>query len=208
MKILWGLCIYRLGLITDQAVSESKFMKKLLEIISSELSHIKFRLILAQVLTWPLPLFVGSRIRTYVMRAVGFKGIASTVIMGGMPTIIGNGPVHKKLTVGSVTFINAQCFLELTSEIHIGKSVALAEQVMVLTSSHKIGSSSHRSGALFVKPVKIGDGCWIGARAVIFPGVTIGNGSIVAAGAVVTKDVPENVLVGGVPAKIIRELEP
>jgi acetyltransferase-like isoleucine patch superfamily enzyme len=56
-------------------------------------------------------------------------------------------------------------------------------------------------------PIKIGEGVWIGARATILPGVTIGAGSVVAAGSLVTKDMPANVLIAGVPAKVIRELE-
>ena len=57
------------------------------------------------------------------------------------------------------------------------------------------------------KPVKIGNKVWIGAHATILPGVTIGDGAVVAAGAVVTKDVPSNVVVAGVPAKVIKEIE-
>jgi maltose O-acetyltransferase len=65
---------------------------------------------------------------------------------------------------------------------------------------------SRRAGDLKAEPVTIGDGAWIGARATILPGVTIGGGAVVAAGSVVTRDLPANVLAGGVPARVIREL--
>ena len=60
----------------------------------------------------------------------------------------------------------------------------------------------------YAKPVRIGNDVWIGGNVTILPGVTIGNNVVVAAGAVVTKDIPDNTLVGGVPAKKIRDLEP
>ena len=62
------------------------------------------------------------------------------------------------------------------------------------------------SGLEFGKPITIGDNVWIGGHAVINPGVTIGNNVVIAAGAVVTRDVPDNVVVGGVPAKVLRQL--
>lgn len=70
-----------------------------------------------------------------------------------------------------------------------------------------MGSSERRAGAGWAKPIHIEDGCWIGARVTVLGGVRIGRGSVVAAGAVVTRDVPENCLVGGVPARLLRQLE-
>ena len=74
--------------------------------------------------------------------------------------------------------------------------------VVLATLNHDFSPS--KRGTLHPAPIVIGKNVWIGANATIVPGVTIGNGSIIAAGAVVTKDVPENVVVGGVPAKIIK----
>lgn len=78
---------------------------------------------------------------------------------------------------------------------------------MILTNGHHISNSGRRAGELQAKPVKIGKDAWLSTRCTILPGVEIGEGAIVAAGAVVTKSVPPNVMVGGVPARIIRELD-
>ena len=75
----------------------------------------------------------------------------------------------------------------------------------IYTATHPLDAEERCSGAEYGKPVTIGDNVWLGGRSVITPGVTIGNNVVVAAGAVVVKDVPDNVVVGGNPAKIIKE---
>jgi maltose O-acetyltransferase len=74
---------------------------------------------------------------------------------------------------------------------------------MILTTSHKLGPSAHRAGKHDLLPVEIGDGAWIGARATILPGVTIGRGAVVSAGSVVNKNVPPNSIVAGTPARVV-----
>lgn len=91
--------------------------------------------------------------------------------------------------------------------ITIGNNVFLAPGVHIYTATHPLNPEERNSGAEFGKSVKIGESVWLGGRAVICPGVTIGNNVVVAAGAVVTKDVPDNVVVGGNPAKIIKSIE-
>jgi maltose O-acetyltransferase len=79
--------------------------------------------------------------------------------------------------------------------------------VMLLTVDHELGESGQRCGRRVYRAICIEDGAWIGSRAVILPGVRIGKGSVVAAGAVVTRNVPPHALVAGVPARLVRDLE-
>ncbi|MCA9930922.1 MAG: acyltransferase [Anaerolineales bacterium] len=153
-----------------------------------------------------LPPYVGSRIRVRTLRALGFHGISPSVVMWGLPTITGQGNIYGRLHVGDICRFNVGCFLNLGDTITIGRHVGFGQQVMILTETHAIGTPDYRSGQLTPRPVTIGNGCWIGARATILPGVTIGDGAVIAAGAVITKDVPPHVVAGGVPAKIIKRL--
>lgn len=113
----------------------------------------------------------------------------------------------RKVSIGRGSFLNFGVWIEASRQVTIGKNVGIGHQVMICTSTHEIGPSGHRAGTPYGKPVTIGDGAWIGARATILPGVTVGAGAIVAAGAVVAQDVPPNTMVGGVPAKFIKELD-
>lgn len=102
------------------------------------------------------------------------------------------------------------CVVIAKEKILIGENTAIAYGVMLLTSSNPRGPLN-KMARLYprkVKPVKIGDNCWIGARAIILPGVTIGDYCVVAAGSVVTKDFPDYSVVGGVPARVIKVLSP
>lgn len=104
-------------------------------------------------------------------------------------------------------FINAGCCLDLSAPIRIQSRAQLGYQVTLITGNHEIGPSHSRAGRHIPAPITIGEGAWIGARAIILPGVTIGNGAVIAAGAVVTRDVAPNTMVGGVPARVMRNLE-
>lgn len=108
--------------------------------------------------------------------------------------------------VGENFYANFDCLLLDICPIKIGNNAMLAPGVHIYTATHPLNPTERNSGYEYGKPVNIGDNVWIGGRAVICPGVTIGNNVVVAAGAVVTKDVPDNVVVGGNPAKIIKEI--
>ena len=112
--------------------------------------------------------------------------------------------IAGQVTIGPNSSINRQCHLE--GPLKIGSRVNIAPWAVILTHSHEIGTSERRAGRFTDKLITIEDGVWIGTRAVVLGGVTVGKGAIIAAGAVVTEDVPPNCLVGGVPAKVIREL--
>lgn len=90
--------------------------------------------------------------------------------------------------------------------ISIGNDVLIAAGAALVSEGHPVNPP--RWGRNVSKPIRIGNEVWIGANAVVLPGVTIGDGSIVAAGAVVSCDVPDNVVVAGVPARVIRAIEP
>ena len=78
--------------------------------------------------------------------------------------------------------------------------------VQIYTAGHPLDATERISGLEFGKPIIIGDNAWIGGGAIILPNITIGSNVVIAAGSVVTKDVPDNVVVGGNPAKIIKKL--
>ncbi len=106
---------------------------------------------------------------------------------------------NAKMVIGS-SFINSDCRIRCHELIKIGDGCAISHGVVIMDSdAHTI------DGRKNTKPVKIGDKVWIGTGAIILAGVTIGDGAVIAAGSLVNKDVPEKALVGGVPAKIIRE---
>ncbi|MFF1831756.1 acyltransferase [Paenarthrobacter sp. NPDC058040] len=110
------------------------------------------------------------------------------------------GPV----TIGSGCLVNRDGYLR--SNTTLGDNVMVGPFTRFVTDSHEIGPSSKRGGANKWPPITVGDGTWIGASVTILGGVTIGKGCIIAAGAVVTADIPDNSLAGGVPAKVIRKL--
>jgi maltose O-acetyltransferase len=92
--------------------------------------------------------------------------------------------------------------------VHIGRNVRIAMDVCICTGTHQIDAHEREeTGGSYALPIRIEDECWISAGAKILPGVTVGRGSTVAAGAMVTKDVEPYVVVGGVPAKVIKRLK-
>ena len=107
--------------------------------------------------------------------------------------------------VGDDVFINSNCSFQDQGGIFIGDRCLIGQSVVFATLNH--GEHPNDRGDLIPKPIHIGNDVWIGSNSTILPGVTIGDGSIIAAGAVVSKDVEENSIVGGVPAKLIRKIE-
>ncbi|HEA23083.1 MAG TPA: sugar O-acetyltransferase [Pricia antarctica] len=111
----------------------------------------------------------------------------------------------KNTKIGKNVFINFDCtFLDLGG-ITIDDGVLIAPKVSLLSEGHPVAPNKRHS--LVPKPIHIKKNAWIGANATILYGVTIGENSIVASGSVVSKDVPDNVIVGGTPAKVIKEIQ-
>ena len=127
------------------------------------------------------------------------------IFIGELTNIYRNFEIMGPVTIGSRSFINRDAYIR--SHVTIGNEVSIGPFVRLITDSHEIGASSHRAGKNKADPIHIGDGCWVGAGATILGGVHVGRGSVVAAGSVVVSDVPENVLVAGVPARIVRTLD-
>jgi maltose O-acetyltransferase len=154
----------------------------------------------------PLPKYRGSSLRAVLLQKLGFN-IGARTVFWGMPTITGSEEMLPRLTIGNDCWINVGVWFNLGAPITIGDRVAIGHEVMLMTETHNIGDASRRAAELTAAPITIGTGAWLGTRCTVLPGVTVGEGSVVAAGAVVTKDVPPNVLVGGVPARVIRPLD-
>ncbi|PBB06612.1 maltose acetyltransferase domain-containing protein [Salimicrobium humidisoli] len=111
----------------------------------------------------------------------------------------------ENIHVGEDFFMNFDCvFLDVT-KIQFGDRCQVAPGVHIYTATHPLDARERATGKEYGKPVTIGNDVWIGGRAVINPGVSIGNRAVVASGAVVVKDVPADTLVGGNPARIIKE---
>ncbi|MGI5841530.1 MAG: acyltransferase [Patescibacteria group bacterium] len=106
------------------------------------------------------------------------------------------------ITIGEDTIIGDHCFLDGRAPLTIGNHVGIASQVLIYNDEHNINSSAYENS---FGPVTICDYVFIGPRAIILPNTKIGKGAVVAAGAVVTKDIPENEIWGGVPAKKIGD---
>ena len=111
----------------------------------------------------------------------------------------------KNITIGKNVFINSGCHFQDQGGVTIEDGCLIGAQVEFATINHG-QDPAHRTDNHFA-PIHLGKRVWIGSHATILPGVTIGDNSIVAAGAVVTKEVPPNVIVAGVPARIIKSIE-
>lgn len=111
----------------------------------------------------------------------------------------------KNIHLGENVFINSGCRFQDQGGIYIGDNALIGHNVVLATLNHE--ENPERRGNLIPSPIRIGNDVWIGSNAVILPGVTIGNGAIIAAGAVVTRDVEQNTVVAGVPARYIRDIK-
>ena len=180
-------------------------MNRILRVLREEFGAVHLRLLFAQLLMAPLPVHAGGRLRVLALRLAGFR-IGTHTHVFGWPVITGERGLQRKLRIGSECWFNVGVRFDLGAEITIGDRVAMGQEVLLMTGTHEIGAHERRAGPLRTAPIHIGDGVWLGARCIILPGVRVGDGAIVAAGAVVNRDVPANAIVGGVPARVLRTL--
>ncbi len=120
-------------------------------------------------------------------------------------------PVHfdygVNISVGENFFSNYGLIVLDVNKVTIGKNCMIAPNVSLFSATHPVKATERYNGVELGLPITIGDNCWIGGGAIINPGVSLGNNVVVASGAVVTKSFPDNVLVGGCPAKILKHLD-
>lgn len=138
--------------------------------------------------------------RWKLLNKLGWKEIEEAYIRDGCLFI------GYDLKISKDSYLNRQVFIDASARVEIGSHVQFGPRSSIITSTHKIGDASCRGGEPDRKPVTIKDGCWIGAGAMILPGVTVAEGCIIAAGAVVAKDTEAHGLYAGVPAKRIKDL--
>jgi maltose O-acetyltransferase len=153
-----------------------------------------------------IPPFTFSRIRARVFRLAGVRVEDGAALMGNL-TIVGPRGAAEKLSIGPECMIGPNVTMGLDAPITIGRGVSISPGATLHTGSHNLGAGSQRmSPVVTARPIVIEEGAWIGMCALILPGVRIGRGAVVAAGAVVTQDVPPNTLVSGNPAAVVRKL--
>jgi maltose O-acetyltransferase len=162
-------------------------------------------LLLVQLALSFVPRLAFGWLRPALYRAVGVRIGRKTRIYGKMD-IEGAGGILANLIIGAECMLTTPVYLNASGEIRIGDRVTIGHHVVIITDNHQMDNPWKRGGERYTAPVVIEDGVWVGARVTILPGVTLGRGCVVAAGAVVTRDVPPNTLVGGVPAHPIKEL--
>lgn len=141
--------------------------------------------------------FVGMRMRAYRTFGVTFDDVGSGMIMS-----LAEVWSPRRLTVGSGSIVGRRCVIDARGGITIGRDVNIGSETIMMTAKHDIQDPDFVDA---YAPISIGDRAWIALRATILGGVTIGEGAVVAAGAVVTKDVPPYTVVGGTPAVPIGE---
>lgn len=140
-------------------------------------------------------------LRTSIYRVCGARISSSARVFGGVFAR------SHHLRLGPRVTINVNCVIDNWAPVTVGARTGIGVGVQLLTSSHEMEDPRVRAGKSTFGEISIGEGVWVGSGAIILPGITIGDGAVVAAGAVVTRDVDPHTLVGGVPARVLRNLQ-
>ncbi|GAB3105356.1 acyltransferase [Aestuariicella hydrocarbonica] len=154
---------------------------------------------------WLPRLTLCDKYRYLLLRLAGVKILKKGMIFG--PLTIRPIGGAKNIQLGKKVFLNTEVrFACPESPIVLGDDVRVGPRVCFETVGHGLAHFPGGRRGTWTKPIHVGDRAWIGCAAIILPGVTIGEGAVVAAGAVVAEDVPAYTAVGGVPAKVIRKI--
>lgn len=150
--------------------------------------------------------YVGTNPKNWAKKRKLLNSIGHHI--GEGTRVVGPLKLYGTLTVGKDVWLGEGFALYGHGSVTIGDNCDVGPDVTCLTGSHEIGGSDRRAGAGISSEIKIGNGCWIGGRSTIIGPANIADSSVLAAGCVVKGDVPANVVAGGVPAKVIKTLEP
>ena len=189
----------------SQPRNRTAIWSHLKEVAAEELGSLLSRRSLAR-LAGTLPTQAFNRSRTALLRRSGISIGPKSLVQGPLLVTGRDENPGLQLSIGSYTLLSGALHCDIGATIRIGDRVRIGHNVTLLTVDHQVGSGEMRSGKTKYGPIEIGDGAWLASRVVVLPGVRIGAGAIVAAGSVVTRDVPDNTLAIGVPARVVRNL--
>ena len=183
----------------------ASMLRRVLRTLKSDLLGTRPRLLMVQLLASLVPRMTFGWIRPLLYRLAGMRIGARTRFYGRVD-IEGVGPIARNVTIGESCMFTTPLYLNASGEIRVGNHVVIGHHAMIITDDHRMDSPDQRCGERYARPVVVEDAVWIAARVTILPGVTLGRGCVVAAGALVTRDVPPHTLVAGVPARPIKVL--
>lgn len=155
-------------------------------------------LLVNHVFAGPNPHFF--RIKRWLLRSIGFKIGENTKIVA---PFYSTGEVE----IGSNCWIGANFVVRGLGKVVLGNNIDVGPDTTYITGTHYIGDKKRRAGTGYNTIITIGNGCWLGAKSVFVNNITIGESCVIAASACVCKDIPNDKMVGGVPARIIKELD-
>jgi len=163
-------------------------------------TFLRLRYVLSELRTYMTNHLI-NRLPSHIVRIFWYRRVLGFSIGPRVAVLLGcRFDSSKKLTVGQGAVINEKCRIDTRGHVYIGANASLSSEVVVLTASHRPNSDGFEG---YTADTRIEDHSWIGTRAILMPGVTIGRGAIVAAGAVVTKNVAPLEIVAGIPARRI-----
>ena len=114
----------------------------------------------------------------------------------------------SNIRIGERVFFNFNCVVLDVATVTIGSRTMFGPNVQIYTATHPLNHKERASGLEYGKPIRIGEDVWVGGSAVICPGVSIGDRSVIGAGSIVTKDIPADVFAAGNPCQVVRRIEP